>query len=108
PAEVEALQLVAAVAAGPLGDLGRLHALGHDGDPHQPAHGDDGLHDGGVAWQAEDQAAVDLDAVDGCFAEPGQVGIPGAEVVDGDAHAQRADPFQVFVDGAAAFHQHRF
>ena len=58
---------------------------------------DDGRDDRrhvGVLGQLADEAAVDLDLVEGEMRERGEAGIAGAEIVHGDAHAERLDAVQ--------------
>ena len=42
----------------------------------------------GVRRDAGHERAIDLDRVDGEPAQAGEARVPGAEVVDGDSHAQ--------------------
>ena len=94
PAEVEALGEVAAARGQRLGLGGALDALG---DGHQPERVRD-LHDGPDEQRArpgEDVAherAVDLQQVDRELLEVGERRVAGAEVVDGEPHAEVAQP----------------
>jgi hypothetical protein len=74
-----------------------LHAFGDDLHAQRARHLQDGAHDGGVAvvvGQAADEAAVDLELVDREALQVGQAGIAGAEVVDGQPHAQARQRLQ--------------
>ena len=93
-AEVEALREVAAAGVQRLVLGGALDALG---DGHQPERVRD-LHDRAHeqrARAAEDVAherAVDLEQVDRELLEVGERRVAGAEVVDGEPDAERAEP----------------
>jgi hypothetical protein len=87
---------VAAAGAAQLGELlGVLDALGDDADAELPRRRRDGDQDsrgrgGRRAVERADERAVELDHVDRQLAEMAQRGVAGAEVVEGDAHAERA------------------
>ncbi len=54
---------------------------------------------------ADDERAVDLERVDGELAEVGERRVAGAEVVDGDAHAELLDLAQAAHGGVGVAHQ---
>lgn len=68
-------------------------AFGNDADVEPGAGGEDGAEDrlaGRVALDAADEAHVELDVVGLEVGEQGEAGVGGAEVVDGEADAERA------------------
>ena len=91
---VVALGLMAVIEIQEAGQFGGLHALGDDLQLEAARHADDGAHDGGIIRVADDVAherLVDLELVHREPLEVGQAGIPGAEVVDRQAHPQRLE-----------------
>ena len=85
-----------------------LHSLRHHAQAELAGHGDGGARDGGVLGGAGDSAhegLVDLEHVDRELLEVGDRGVAGAEVVDGQAHAEGADRVELAQDlGIAAEH----
>ncbi len=95
--EVIALGEVASQRAEMLRLLGRLAALCHHGQAQGASQADDRRDDGRVFRvppQHAHERAVDLQHVHVEAPEVAQRGIPGAEVVDGQAHAETAEPVQ--------------
>ena len=95
-ADEVALHLRAAFRAHPIGLLlgldafgGRRHAQA-DAEPGDGAHDGEGVHIG--RRQIADEAAIDLDLVEGKLAQIAQRGIAGAEIVQRDAHADVVQP----------------
>src|SRR5258705_1507096 len=71
----------------------RIHALGHDLHAQRARERDDGRderHRARLLQHADDEGAVDLERLHRELREIAERGIAGAEVVDGDAHAQLA------------------
>src|SRR5204863_1166415 len=71
--------------------VGVLDAFGGDLVAEAVRHADGGLDDhrvGPVAFEGGDEAAVELDFVDGELLEAGQAGVPGDGVVQGQGDAQ--------------------
>nr|WP_228430773.1 hypothetical protein [Baekduia soli] len=92
-----ALGDVAAHRAQLLQRLGALDALGHDREAQALGHLDGRGHDdgvGGVLGHPGDERAVDLDPAHGQVPQVGQRRVPGPEVVERDAHAERGDGVQ--------------
>ncbi len=88
-----------------------FHAFGHHRDGEAPGHAEHGGHDGLVlrrVQQVAHEALVHLQAIERQPAEIGQRGVAGAEVVDGDLHAERADRRQPRAGHAIVLQQHRF
>ena len=111
-AEQEALAQLAAEGDEPVALDDRLHSLGHRGHAHRVGEDDGGRDDGVVlrtaARQARDERLVDLELVG--HREAADVlerGVAGAEVVDGEPHAEvraaaarRPWPLEVADEGA--------
>src|SRR5262245_35864287 len=104
--EQEPLVFVASVAVEELHLAGLLDALGHHPEAELAGHGDGGARDRGVLGGARDPAhegLVDLEDVDRELLEVGHRGVAGAEVVDGEAHAESTDGAELAEDlGVAA------
>ncbi|MCY1276714.1 hypothetical protein D9M70_253820 [compost metagenome] len=95
PAEEEALHLVARVFAEEVQLFLALHALGDHHQVQAVGHGDDGAGDLRVLFavgQAVDEAAVDLQHVDGELLEVVERGIAGAEVIHRHRQAEALQP----------------
>ena len=74
---------------------GDLDALGDDRQPERPGQRDDRLgHRATAVGQLGDERAVDLQLVHREVLQVGERGVPDAEVVDRDAHADRAQAQQ--------------
>src|SRR3984957_19715407 len=74
-----------------------LHALCDDRHFETMAKADYGAHDRGrlrIASEIDDKGAVDLDLVERERLQIGQRGVAAAEIVHGDAHAERLQPPQ--------------
>src|SRR3569623_2600287 len=82
-----------------------FHAFRELLQPQALAHDDDGARNGGVrgvARNAADEGAVDLESIDGNAAQVAERGIAGAEIVDAETHAELA---QVVELRGARLHQ---
>src|SRR6185295_15398895 len=74
--------------------LGCFYALGYHFEPQAVRERNDGLHDGrivGSRHEVLDEAAVDLEIVDGEAAQITHARVTGAEIVDGHEHTHRAE-----------------
>ena len=92
-APVVALASVAAEGHEVVELLGGLDALGHDREADAVAHLDDAVHDGpvgAVGGEPPDERLVDLQHRHRQAAEVAERGVPGAEVVHGQLHADVA------------------
>ena len=90
-AEQVALGLIAAVAAEQLLGIRALHAFGHGAQAEAAAELHERAHDDGVLvvhGHRHHERLVELQLADGQAPEVGQRGVPGAEVVHGQPHAE--------------------
>ena len=101
-------------AAEPAQDLRLLlgfHALDDARQLQVPAQVDDRLDDvaaGGQRLDILDEAAVDLDLVEGQAMDVAQAGVAGAEVVKRDVRPQRFERLQAFATLVEIAHQGGF
>src|SRR5258706_2948280 len=96
------LRQVAAERLQRLARLRELHALGEDAEAEVVREVDRAAHHGAVAGvgdEAGHERAIDLDLVDREALEMGERGVAGAEIVEGESHA---DAFQAREDGDRA------
>nr|WP_056395588.1 hypothetical protein [Massilia sp. Root418] len=101
------MRIGAAGALEPLQLLAVLHALGHHGELEVLRQRDHRADDGAaLARQRLQEAAVDLELVDGEGLQIGQRRVAGAEIVDRQAHAQRARVAHELHRRLHVFHQH--
>src|SRR5438105_913671 len=100
PADVEALNQVAAVVAQQLQRLFVLDPLGHDAQPQVVTKVDGRLHDGRavpVGRHVRHERLVDLDLTDRQALQVGQGRVARAEVIDGDLDADSMQSLQGFL-----------
>ena len=89
--------------------VGGLDALGDHVDAQPLGHGEDPGDDRGVVVrrrEAGDERPVHLEDVDREALEVAERRVTGAEVVDGEAHAERFQPQQVLEGAVAVLHEH--
>ena len=104
---MEALRLVAAQRAQVVEHVRALDALGDDLEPEAAREVDRGAHDQqvvDVADDAGDERAVDLDLVERQPLEVGERGVAGAEVVEREPDAERAQPVEHLVGAPGVGH----
>nr|GFD35011.1 hypothetical protein [Tanacetum cinerariifolium] len=105
------LHVIAAMLTEEFQLRGRFDAFGHDLEVQGVGHEDDRLNDFHVLRRfrdVDDERPVDLDRVQRKALEIGQGGIARAEVVDGQAHAQRANAIEQHDGVADVAHQRVF
>ncbi len=101
PAEQVALEQRAAGVVQRRELLGRLDALADDLEPELAGEREDAAHERGALGARRErrrEAAVELDAVGGQLLQPGEGREAGAEVVEGDADAERAQRGELVAD----------
>ena len=111
PAEQEALHGLAAGGPQHRRLVLRLDALGDRVDAERPRQADDRRDDGaraGVGIDAADEGAVDLQLLEREVDEVAEVGIAGAEIVDGDRDAHVGKLLQDHRRALAVLHHRRF
>ena len=88
-----------------------LDALGQRDQTQGAAELDQGVDEGGGIGRTahlRHERAVDLEHVDGELAEVGERRVAGAEVVDGDLHAEILETRQPVDGGVGVLHEHGF
>src|SRR6185503_9216162 len=91
PREVEALAQLAAEAAQSLELPLLLDPFGNDSQVQRPPEGNDRGWECPFGGVIVNELAGDLEDVDGESAQVAERGVAGAEVIDGDANAPRAE-----------------
>src|SRR5216684_1308861 len=108
PAEVVPLRVRAVQLLQNRELLGRLHPLGDDFEVEALRQGEDGVHDLRPLLRladALDEAAVDLERVDGELVQVAERRVAGAEVVEIEAHAHRPQLGHVVGHVAVLLHE---
>ncbi|MNR32798.1 hypothetical protein D3C85_1504170 [compost metagenome] len=91
--------------------LGGFNPFGDNVQVQALAQADDAADQPGivvVAAHLADKRLVDLQHIDGEFLQIAEARIPGAEVIDGQAHTQLLDRLQGDDRGVDVAHQHAF
>src|SRR5450830_317269 len=98
----------ATIGLEPLGLLLRLYALGDHQHAEMPAQLDNAAGHRGIprrARQARDQLAVELERIEFQVAQMGQGTVAGTEVIQGDAHPDRAQQLELLGGLFEVMHQ---